>query len=263
MTARGSVENKTSIDVALSRLAENMNPMVVEIIEDLAGRNLWSPASLVDTWKGKIGSVEDIRKSQDPALFLRLVLDEWDSGFSRVMSPQGASFPLVDKVRQIRNAISHNDMKLLGNQPMVEDSIKAINDLRAAVVKIDIRQIRSLETIEKPDGKYMPIRQTPGKPAHGGGLDQSHRVHDLRAAVVKIDIRQIRSLETIEKPDGKYTRIGYVKRPSPAKQMREGTKSAARNLWQRPVVKTVIIAIAAAVIFNLIISLPIRLAGLL
>ena len=213
MTARGSVENKTRIDMALSRLAENMNPMVVEIIEEAAGRNLWSPASLGDTWKGRIRSVEDIRKSQDPALFLHIVLSEWDNGFSRVMSPQGASYALVDKVRKIRNAISHHDMNLLGNQPMVEDSIKAINDLRAAVVKIDIRQIRSLETIEKPDGKY--------------------------------------------------TRIGYVKRPSPAKQMREGTKSAARNLWQRPVVKTVIIAIAAAVIFNLIISLPIRLAGLL
>ena len=130
MTARGSVENKTSIDVALSRLAENMNPMVVEIIEDLAGRNLWSPASLGDTWKGRIGSVEDIRKSQDPALFLNIVLSEWDSGFSRVMSPQGASFPLVDKVRQIRNAISHNDMNLLGNQSWVEDSIKAIRPAR-------------------------------------------------------------------------------------------------------------------------------------
>ena len=213
MTARGSVENKTSIDVALSSLAENMNPMVVEIIEDLEGRNLWSPASLGDTWKGSIRSVEDVRKSQDPALLLHMVLSAWNIGFSCVMSPQGASYALVDKVRRIRNAISHYDMKLLGNQPMVEDSIKAINDLRAAVVKIDIRQIRSLETIEKPDGKYMPI--------------------------------------------------GYVKRPSPAKQTREGTKSAARNLWQRPVVKTVIIAIAAAVIFNLIISLPIRLAGLL
>ena len=212
MTARGSVENKPRIDVALSRLAENMNPMVVEIIEEAAGRNLWSPASLGDTWKGRIFSVEDIRKSQDPALFLHIVLSEWDISFSRVMSPQGASYALVDKVRKIRNAISHHDMNLLGNQPMVEDSIKAINDLRAAVVKIDIRQIRSLETIEKPDGKYMPI--------------------------------------------------GYVKRPSPAKQTREGTKSAARNLWQRPVVKTVIIAIAAAVIFNLIISLPISLAGL-
>ena len=140
------------------------------------------------------------------------MLSEWDNGFSRVMSPQGARYALVDKVRQIRNAISHHDMNLLGNQPRVEDSIKAIADLRAAVVKIDIRQIRSLETIEKPDGKY--------------------------------------------------TRIGYVKRPSPAKQMREWTKSAARNLWQRPVVKTVIIAIAAAVIFNLIISPPISLAGL-
>ena len=208
MTARGSVDNKTRIDLALSSLAENMNPMVVEIIEEAAGRNLWSPASLGDTWKGRIRSVEDIRKSQDPALFLHIVLSEWDISFSRVMSPQGASYALVDKVRRIRNAISHHDMNL-GNQPMVEDSIKAINDLRAAVVKIDIRQIRSLETIEKPDRKYM--------------------------------------------------RIGYVKRPSPAKQMREGTKSAARNLWQRPVVKTVIIAIAAAVIFNLIISLPISL----
>lgn len=214
MTARGSVEKfKTSIDVALSRLAENMNPMVVEIIKEAEGRNQWSPASLGDTWKGMIRSVEDVRKSQDPALFLHIVLREWDIlGFSRVMSPQGASHPLVDKVRRIRNASSHHDMNLLGNQPRVEDSIKAINDLRAAVVKIDIRQIRSLETIEKPDGKY--------------------------------------------------TRIGYVKRPSPAKQMREGTKSAARNLWQRPVVKTVIIAIAAAVIFNLIISPPISLAGL-
>ena len=76
---------------------------------------------------------------------------------------------------------------------------------------------------------------------------------------MKIDTSQIRSLETIEKPDGKYVRIGYVKRPSPAKRMRERTKRVAGNLWQRPVVKTVIFAITATVIFELIT----RLAGLL
>ena len=76
---------------------------------------------------------------------------------------------------------------------------------------------------------------------------------------MKIETSQIRSLETIEKPDGKYIRIGYVKRPSPAKRMRERTKRVARNLWKRPAVKTVIIAITATVIFNLIT----RLAGLL
>ena len=77
---------------------------------------------------------------------------------------------------------------------------------------------------------------------------------------MKIDTSQIRSLETIEKPDGKkYTRIGYVKRPSPAKRMREGTKRVTRNFWQRPTVKTVTIAITATVIFNIIT----RLAGLL
>ena len=76
---------------------------------------------------------------------------------------------------------------------------------------------------------------------------------------MKIDTRQIRSLETIEKPDGKYVRIGYVKRPSLAKRMRERTKRVAGNLWQRPVVKTVIFAITATVIFELIT----RLAGLL
>ena len=77
---------------------------------------------------------------------------------------------------------------------------------------------------------------------------------------MKIDTSQIRSLETIEKPDGKkYTRIGYVKRPSPAKRMRKGTKRIAGNIWKRPAVKTVIIAITASVIFELIT----RLAGLL
>ena len=59
---------------------------------------------------------------------------------------------------------------------------------------------------------------------------------------MKIETSEIRSLETIEKPDGKYIRIGYVKRPSPAKRMREGTKRVAGNLWKRPAVKTVIIA---------------------
>ena len=76
---------------------------------------------------------------------------------------------------------------------------------------------------------------------------------------MKIETSQIRSLETIEKPDGKYMRIGYVKRPSPAKRMRERTKRVTRNLWKRPMVKTVIIAITASVIFELIT----RLAGLL
>ena len=76
---------------------------------------------------------------------------------------------------------------------------------------------------------------------------------------MKIDTSQIRSLETIEKPDGKYKRIGYVKRPSPAKRMRERTKSVTRNLWKHTMVKTVIIAITASVIFELVT----RLAGLL
>ena len=76
---------------------------------------------------------------------------------------------------------------------------------------------------------------------------------------MKIDTSQIRSLETIEKPDGKYTRIGYVKRPSPAKRMREGTKRVTRNLWKHTMVKTVIIAITASVIFELVT----RLAGLM
>ena len=75
---------------------------------------------------------------------------------------------------------------------------------------------------------------------------------------MKIDTSQIRSLETIEKPDGKYTRIGYVKRPSPAKRMREGTKRVTRNLWKHTMVKTVIIALTASVIFELVT----RLAGL-
>ena len=76
---------------------------------------------------------------------------------------------------------------------------------------------------------------------------------------MKIETSQIRSLETIENPDGKYIRIGYVKRPSPVKRMREGTRRVAGKLWKRPAVKTVIIAITATVIFNLIT----RLAGLL
>ena len=77
---------------------------------------------------------------------------------------------------------------------------------------------------------------------------------------MKIETSEIRSLETIRKPDGTYIRrIGYVKRPSPAKRMRERTKSAARNLWKRPAAKTVAIAITATVIFNIIT----RLAGLL
>ena len=75
---------------------------------------------------------------------------------------------------------------------------------------------------------------------------------------MKIDTSQIRSLETIEKPDGKYIRIGYVNRPGPVKRMRERTKRVAGNLWKRPAVKTVVIAMTVAVIFELII----RLAGL-
>ena len=76
---------------------------------------------------------------------------------------------------------------------------------------------------------------------------------------MKIDTKQILSLEIIEKPDGKYNRIGYIKRPSPAKRMKEGTKRVARKFWKDQVVKTVIIAITATVIFNLIT----RLAGML
>ena len=93
---------------------------------------------------------------------------------------------------------------------------------------------------------------------------------------MKIDPRDIRSIQRIERPDGAYYRIGYVKRSGPlgkagarmragmgrtgttpgAGMGRTGTTPGAgmRKLWSNPVMKTITMGAAAAVIYNVIMA---------
>ena len=69
---------------------------------------------------------------------------------------------------------------------------------------------------------------------------------------MKIDMSLIESIEIIDKPGGKKSlRIGYTKR-APLRQRVDGR---IKNLWNRPMVRTVAIAIVAAVVFNLALKL--------
>ena len=69
---------------------------------------------------------------------------------------------------------------------------------------------------------------------------------------MKIDMSLIESIEIIDKPGGKKSlRIGYAKR-APLQQRVHGR---IKNLWNRPMVRTVAIAIVAAVVFNLALKL--------
>ena len=65
---------------------------------------------------------------------------------------------------------------------------------------------------------------------------------------MKIDMNLIESIEIIDRPDGKKRlRIGYAKKPS--------LRQRGKDLWNRPTVRTVAIAIVAAVVFNLALKL--------
>ena len=68
-----------------------------------------------------------------------------------------------------------------------------------------------------------------------------------------LNTSQIRSVEIIEKEDGKYCRIGYVKKTRPMAGTTSKLGEFRQRLWKRPVVKTIVIATAMAVLANIII----------
>lgn len=70
---------------------------------------------------------------------------------------------------------------------------------------------------------------------------------------MKLDVSQIRSLEIVERPDGKYVRVGYVKRATPGAGLLSRMDGVRQGLWKRPVVKTIVIATAMAVLANIIV----------
>ena len=65
---------------------------------------------------------------------------------------------------------------------------------------------------------------------------------------MKINTKDIRSIEVIQKPDGKYFRIGYAKKQGPAKK----AKGKVKETWRNNTVKTIIIAAAAVIAYNLL-----------
>jgi hypothetical protein len=57
----------------------------------------------------------------------------------------------------------------------------------------------------------------------------------------------------VEKPDGKYIRIRYAKKTTPGAGIMPRLGEIRQRMWKRPVVKTVVIAVAAAILANIII----------
>ena len=68
---------------------------------------------------------------------------------------------------------------------------------------------------------------------------------------MKVDLKLIRSLEIIQKPDGRYIRIGYVKPESQMENTKEQIRERISRAWRNRVVKTTVIAIAAAVLYHM------------
>ena len=68
---------------------------------------------------------------------------------------------------------------------------------------------------------------------------------------MKVDLKNIRSLEIIQKPDGRYIRIGYVKPESQMENTKEQMRERISRAWRNRVVKTTVIAIAAAVLYHM------------
>ncbi len=122
----GVTNSRAEVDAALSRLVTSTRGFVHETVRarcpDILER-------IPDERLGQVKTINDIATTRDTTALLAILGTAWDQAFADRVKAPGVGFPLVDKVRAIRNEFSHD-----GERGFTPADIKAINDLRAALV---------------------------------------------------------------------------------------------------------------------------------
>ena len=103
----------------------------------------------------------------------------------------------------------------------------------------NIADIRSLEIVRTPDGMSKRI---------GYATTRTILPYFLRRGKM-MGYDDILSVQSVEKPDGTYIQIKHYSGPD----RMERYQGKVKEMWKRPVVKTVAIATAAATVYNMVV----------
>jgi len=93
-------------------------------LQKFNGRTRRRAAVLVD-WEELAGSV-------DPGHVIRELMDNWP-GLERLLIRHGAFYPLIDKVRRIRNSAEHRSARFTRTERVYTGAMKSIGMLEMAV----------------------------------------------------------------------------------------------------------------------------------
>lgn len=122
----GDTDSRGEVDRALTRLVTNTRVFVCETVRERFPDVL---DRIPSDRLGRVKTIDDIATTPDATALLAILGTAWDQAFADKVKAPGVGFPLVDKVRNIRNEFSHD-----GERGFSADDIKAINDLRNALV---------------------------------------------------------------------------------------------------------------------------------
>ena len=125
-------DNRQKLDRQMLELANFLGLIVGAGVGGAEERGTWKLDDLSEEAKRNVGSIDDVIRSKDLSLLLRVILDAWEVAFKDVLVNRGISYQLVDKVRRIRDDFPHN-LQDFSNDNYVAESLKAIEDLTSAM----------------------------------------------------------------------------------------------------------------------------------
>ena len=76
---------------------------------------------------------QEVGETDDPQEVIKAVLDNWPGNLEHVLPGHGVNFPLIDKVRRIRNDICHGNGTFTRNGRVCRDAMWTIGKVEAGI----------------------------------------------------------------------------------------------------------------------------------
>lgn len=92
---------------------------------------------------------EEMAGSVDPDHIIRELMDNW-AYLERILIRHGAFYPLIDKVRRIRNSVEHHDGRFTRNRKAHVDAMRSVGMLEMAVRSAGAEEGRSRKREAEP-----------------------------------------------------------------------------------------------------------------
>ena len=107
---------------------------------------------------------EELAKSVDPDHILRELMDNWPH-LEHLLVRHGAFYPLIDKVRRIRNDVAHGNGVFTRSRKVHTDAMRSIGMLEMAIRSAGAEEKRRRKRETEPGPGCCDTAATPGQPA--------------------------------------------------------------------------------------------------